>query len=359
MRAFRKVAGNFNGSPKADTAAQRLGQLFETVFLQGDLDASSPMVEVALYTEFKELTPAGDKGRQIILGLSRRLMALDLAEQVIALIEPTLRTAPADNRRAELGLVLAEAYARAGNWEAVIDALKRTAGNEAAPPLSDNRNLLAAKALMQLGRRDEALARLATLGGADAMRMRAALLRRDGDWKAVAEAIDRLLATQGQVAPAAVRGAVIDLSVARTLAGDTAAIGEIAREQAPVMAGTADEAAFRLLTGSGIGAVPDRESLSSRSKKRFVSAMPSRRRLSAARGRATRRDTRDHTPFTGAERVASTCSGSVLLSLERRNSCLMTGSHIRTKDEEVTSKSKRFWTTSLNTMAFGMPASIC
>lgn len=261
MRAFRKVAGSFHGSPKADTAAQRLGQLFETVFLQGDLDASSPMAEVALYNEFKELTPAGDKGRQIILGLSRRLMALDLSEQVIALIEPTLRTAPADNRRAELGLVLAEAYARAGNWEAVIDTLKRTAGGDEGPPSSDSRNLLAAKALMQLGRRDEALARLATLGSADAMRIRAALLRRDGDWKAVAEAIDRLLASQGQAAPAAVRGAVIDLSVARTLAGDTAAIGEIARAQAPVMAGTADEAAFRLLTGSGIGTVPDRESL--------------------------------------------------------------------------------------------------
>jgi hypothetical protein len=190
LATLRQVVGNFRGRPEATIAADRMAALFQSIFVSDRPPPLSPLAAVALYNEFRELTPPGEKGQRILLGLAERLLALDLPGSAATLLEPAASSAREPLARVELGTALARAEDQAGRPEAVLKALAASRADDVPAGLLVTRRRLEAKALVELGRHDEAMSVLAQLSGREAAALRAQIYRRKGDWAAAS----RLLA---------------------------------------------------------------------------------------------------------------------------------------------------------------------
>ena len=63
-----------------------MNQVFRDLFLDGSANQMSEVSALALYYEFRELTPAGSDGDEMIRKLSDRLVAVDLLVQAAELL---------------------------------------------------------------------------------------------------------------------------------------------------------------------------------------------------------------------------------------------------------------------------------
>ncbi len=66
---------------------EETARLFEELFLSGKGDTLSRVDSLALYFDFKEFTPIGRRGDEIVRRLADRLVELDLLEQAGALLQ--------------------------------------------------------------------------------------------------------------------------------------------------------------------------------------------------------------------------------------------------------------------------------
>ena len=76
-----KLASGLPGLPGSDETTKQMTQAFEQLYLKGGADRLPPVKALALYEEFKELTPAGDKGTEMVGKLADRLVQVDLLDR--------------------------------------------------------------------------------------------------------------------------------------------------------------------------------------------------------------------------------------------------------------------------------------
>lgn len=252
LRTLKLAVSEHPELPGAAEATRQMAAVFEHLYLGGAADQLPPVAALALWEEFEELTPPGDKGREMIRRLAERLVAVDLLDRAASLLESLLANASAAERGA-LGLRLAEIRTADGKPEAALDALRQTAAPGLAAELRRTRALAQGRALLALGRPDEALAAVEQDGGIDAELLRARVFRSRGDWPRAAAALRRIIETaRVEAAPLDERRArdVLDLAVALTLAGDNAQLAQLDADYRGGMAATPLKDAFQLLAGT-------------------------------------------------------------------------------------------------------------
>jgi hypothetical protein len=76
--ALRSAAANFPNRPEAKEIGDQMSSAFRELYLDGGADRLSPLTAVALYDEFRELTPAGAEGDRMMSLLADRLVKVDL-----------------------------------------------------------------------------------------------------------------------------------------------------------------------------------------------------------------------------------------------------------------------------------------
>src|SRR6201999_4035733 len=101
------------------------------LFLDGRADGLEPVQAVALWYEFKDLTPVGADGDLMVRKLARRLVDVDLLDQAADLLKYQV-----DNRldgvaKAQVATDLATLYIMDRKPEAAIEALN---GSPPPPP---------------------------------------------------------------------------------------------------------------------------------------------------------------------------------------------------------------------------------
>jgi hypothetical protein len=274
LHALRQAASHFPGSAHAKAAARRMTEIFVALYLDEPAPALPPLTALALFEEFRELTPAGKRGDRMIESLVDRLVAVDLLDRAAGLLQAQIdqrlegaERLRAGNRLALIRLIdhepqlaleaLAAAAPRPAPGVSPGDSPGDSSEGEPVPDplppalLREARHL-AARAHADLRRGREALDRLRGDSSYEAQRLRADILWELGDWPAAAVALARFLpalppAGQHFEAVEAAR-AVIDLAIAHTLAGDRQALDALARDYGPAMAATSEAEAFALLT---------------------------------------------------------------------------------------------------------------
>jgi hypothetical protein len=228
-------------------------QAFEQLYLEGGADRLPPVKALALYEEFKELTPAGDRGTEMVGRLADRLVQVDLLDRAASLLEGLLpRASPSE--KARLGARLAEIRVIDGKPEAALEDLRRTATPGAPAELQRQRTLVQARALAALGRGEEALAALGRDDSLGAELLRAKVFRGRGDWDRVATALRHVVEAvrAASATPLGEQQArdVLDLAVALTLAGNDAQLAKLEQDYGSAMAATPLKDAFRLIAGT-------------------------------------------------------------------------------------------------------------
>jgi tetratricopeptide (TPR) repeat protein len=250
LRFQHQAVTRFGFLPEARAIREEMSGTFARLFLDqggGDL---KPVAAIALYDEFRDLVPADGRSTQIALRLADRLIAVDLLDRAAKVLEEQLRVADNAADKSRIGARLAQVKSLDRQPKAAVDALQASEPNAMPADLKGARQRLEAKAWAGLGEDAKALATIQGDTSAEAEHLRAEIHRKQRDWRAAAQALDRALAgwDPAKQPPTSVQSrTVIDLAVALALAGDDTALADVKRRFGPAMEKTTDADAFRLV----------------------------------------------------------------------------------------------------------------
>jgi hypothetical protein len=175
----REAAANNPESRPIEELTQEAAAQFAELFLNGAADRLGDLDALSLYYDFRQLTPAGTKGDEMIRNLARRLVKVDLLGQAADLLEYQIDSRLQGAAQAQVATDLALIRIANRDPEGALRVLNRTRMANLAPTLERQRRILEARALIDADREDLALDLLQRLGGRDAD-----LLRVDGFWEA-------------------------------------------------------------------------------------------------------------------------------------------------------------------------------
>ncbi|SDR86290.1 tetratricopeptide repeat protein [Bradyrhizobium canariense] len=221
--------------------------LFSDIFLGSKGDNLPPVDALGLFYEFRELTPIGRRGDEMIRRLADRLVAVDLLDQASELLQYQVDHRLEGAARAQVAARLAMVYLTNRKPDRAISALRTTRISDLSGELRQQRLLLEARAESDVGRHDLALDIISNINGREAIRLRSDIYWAARRWRESAEQIELYYGDRWRdfkpLNPAE-KGDVIRAVVGYALAEDAIGMARFREKYAPLMSGDADRAAF-------------------------------------------------------------------------------------------------------------------
>ncbi len=245
----REAAAHNAESKPIEALMQEAQAQFAELFLNGAADQLGDLDALSLYYDFRELTPAGARGDEMIRNLARRLVKVDLLGQAADLLEYQIDSRLEGVAQAQVAADLALIRIADRNPEGALRALNRTRVANLSPSLERRRRILEARALIDADREDLAIDLLGRVEGRDAD-----LLRVDGYWKARNYlAASNLIETvysgdTGAALSQAARLDIVKAAVGLVLVDDTLGLSRLRSKFAERMAQSAEWALFDYVT---------------------------------------------------------------------------------------------------------------
>lgn len=246
----KQAAASFPNSEAVGSLIADASQTFEDLYLNGAADGLDDVNALSLYYDFREFTPPGARGDEMIRNLVRRLVKAGLLTQAGDLLEYQVDSRLAGVAKAQVAADLAIIRIADRDPESALRVLNRTRIADLSPLLDRQRRVLEARALIDSGRQDLALDLISKLTGKDAD-----LLRVDGYWKsknyALASELLEVLYTPQAGAPQmtqAERLNVIKAAVGFVLAGDKIGLSRLRTKLGDQMANSAEWPLFDFVT---------------------------------------------------------------------------------------------------------------
>src|SRR5205814_3104827 len=250
-------------SPNSEIARQgqdAASALFAQLFLGQKGDDLPPIDALGMFYEYRELTPIGRRGDEMIRRLEDRLVAVDLLDQASELLQYQIDKRLEGAARAQVAARLAMVYLTSRKPDRAISALRTTRIADLSGELRQQRLLLEARAQSDVGRHDLALDIVSNIGGREAIRLRSDIYWASRQWREAAEQIELYYADRWRdfkpLNPAE-KGDVIRAVVGYALAEDAIGMARFREKYAPLMSGEADRFAFE--SASKPGAVSSSE----------------------------------------------------------------------------------------------------
>jgi len=252
LRSLQDVANHLSGRPRAELAAKRMRDIFQRLFIDGAADKLKPLDALTIYEQFRELTPAGERGNRMLSKLVDRLVDVELLDSAAKLLGSQVDHRLSGARKARAGARLASVHLLNRQPDAAIDALDRSRVTDLSPSLKRRRRHLRVRALAQRGDRERALSLLSGDDSTDGLRLKADIWSDNGDWSKAATALRRLLpapAPAGEALESGNAQKVMRAAVALTLAGDRTGLERLRGRYGRGMTETRHAETFELLTG--------------------------------------------------------------------------------------------------------------
>ncbi len=251
LMALRRAVVQFPDHPDVQGLTQTMSQAFRQLFLGGQLDDLQALSTLALYAEFKELTPLGIEGDRMIRELAERLVALDLLDQAAQLLAHQVRFRSKGAERAAVAARLAEIYILDRIPEAALEILDQSAQSALPRETVRSRRRARSRALTALGRLAEAAAAIQSDRGRLAEAIRAEIHWRDQRWAQLIRVSNALLSERiGREDPLGEdeRQILIKYAIALAMVGDQAGLGRLRADFAGGMQTGSFSKAFDLIT---------------------------------------------------------------------------------------------------------------
>ena len=252
-RAASKLQPNSEISRQAQDAASTL---FSDIFLSAKGDDLPPIEALGMFYEFRELTPIGRRGDEMIRRLADRLAALDLLDQAAELLQYQVDKRLEGAARAQVAAKLAMVYLANRKPDRAIAALRSTRIADLNGELRQQRLLLEARAQSDVGRHDLALDILSNISGREAVRLRSDIYWAARQWRESSEQIELYYADRWRdFTPLnhSERSDVIRAVVGYALADDAIGLARFREKYAPLMTGEADKLAFDIASKPASG----------------------------------------------------------------------------------------------------------
>jgi tetratricopeptide (TPR) repeat protein len=221
--------------------------LFEQLFLGPKGDDLPPVEALGMFYEYRELTPIGRRGDEMIRHLADRLVAVDLLDQASELLQYQVDKRLEGAARAQVAARLAMVYLTNRKPDRAIAALRSTRIADLSGELRQQRLLLEARAQSDVGRHDLALDIISNINGREAIRLRSDIYWASRRWREASEQIELYYADRWRdfkpLNPVE-KGDVIRAVVGYALAEDAIGLARFREKYAPLMSGETDRAAF-------------------------------------------------------------------------------------------------------------------
>jgi predicted negative regulator of RcsB-dependent stress response len=221
--------------------------LFAQLFLSQKGDDLPPIDALGMFYDYRELTPIGRRGDEMIRRLADRLVAVDLLDQASELLQYQVDKRLEGAARAQVAARLAMVYLTNRKPDRAIAALRSTRIADLSGELRTQRLLLEARAQSDVGRHDLALDIISNISGREAIRLRSDIYWASRRWRESSEQIELYYADRWRdfkpLNPTE-KGDVIRAVVGYALAEDSIGLARFREKYAPLMSGDADRAAF-------------------------------------------------------------------------------------------------------------------
>jgi tetratricopeptide (TPR) repeat protein len=224
---------------------------FDSLFLAGRGDAMPAIDALALFYDFRELTPIGSRGDEMIRRLADRLVSVDLLDQAADLLQYQVDHRLQGAARAQVAARLAIVYLMNRKPDRALATLRATRTADLSNELRNQRLLLEGRALSDLGRHDLALEVIANIDGREAIRLRSDILWAARRWDESAEQIELMFGDRYkdfQPLTEVERQDVLRGEIGYALAEDTLGLGRFREKYAAKMAATPDARAFDVVS---------------------------------------------------------------------------------------------------------------
>lgn len=238
LEVLRSAGQRMPDSPEAVQLQADLQAGFRALFLDGRADGLEPVQALALFYDFRELTPIGGDGDLMVRKLARRLVDVDLLDKAAELLKYQ-----ADNRldgvpKAQVATDLATIYLMDRKPEAALEAINASRTTVLPVQLALERRLIEARAWLALNRVDNALELIGKDASPDAQDMRADIAWRAKDWPAAGAAYEKALGERwkgaGPLAPDQ-ESKLLRAGIAYSLAADEAALNRLRVQYQPLV----------------------------------------------------------------------------------------------------------------------------
>jgi hypothetical protein len=230
---------------------QEAARTFDALFLAGKGDALPAIDALALFYDFRELTPIGRRGDEMIRRLADRLVAVDLLDQAAELLQYQVDNRLQGAARAQVATRLAVIYLMNRKADRALATLRATRAADLTNEVRNQRLLLEARALSDMGRHDVALEVIGNLDGREVIRLRSDIYWAGRHWREAAEQIELLYGERWkdwQPLNDIERSDILRAELGYALGEDTLGLGRFREKYAAKMSGTPDAHAFEVVS---------------------------------------------------------------------------------------------------------------
>lgn len=230
LTIMRNAVSLFPQTERSGRIAGRMAEVFSELYLDGGAERMTPIKALALYYDFRELTPLGKDGDEMIRRLGERLVAVDLLDEAAELLDHQVRFRLKGTAKAQVAARLSVIQLLDNKPGLALETIRRTRQTRLPADLSRRRLILEARALTELGEYEQALELIEATDTPDARLLRADIHWAAQDWSAAATSMERILANrwqQDRPLDRAEQSQVIRVTIAYALAGEQTALDRI------------------------------------------------------------------------------------------------------------------------------------
>lgn len=270
LDALRGAGKRMAGVPGATEIMADQSNAFRALFLDGAADGLQPVQALALFYDFRELTPIGADGDEMVRRLARRLIDVDLLDQAAELLKHQVDERLDGVAKAQVATSLATVYLMDRQPEKALQAIWGSRTTLLPAAMNSERRALEARALMDLGRFDHALEVLDRDQSDPAREVRADILWKQQKWAEAAALYEARLGGRYRDTAAALSPSeeswLVRAGVGYSLAGNRAALQRLSGQYQPFLDRAKSANAIRVSLDdslSGVAGAGDFSALSS------------------------------------------------------------------------------------------------
>lgn len=252
--AFEAMQSALQANAGAETTRllqDEMGAVFSNLFLRGGADKMEPIKALALFYDFREMTPVGRRGDEMVRRLANRLVAMDLLDQAGELLRHQIDHRLKGAARAQVAADLGVVYLMDRKPEKALRILNQTRQAKLPRELERQRNIVEARALTENGRPDLALEIVRNMRGEDVERLRADTLWAAQSLREAGEQLEGLLGGRwSDDVPLAdqERTDILRAAIAYSLADDAFSLSRLQSKFGEKMSNSPDAKAFSVVT---------------------------------------------------------------------------------------------------------------
>ena len=252
MRTLRNLIDYYPDPEKNKLFNDRLHEIFENLFLNGGGDSLPPISVIALYDEFQDLTPLGEKGDRIIRKLADRLASVDLLERAADLLKNQVEFRLQGIEKSRVGAQLAIINLLNKDPQSAINALHMSQNNPIPSELVTQRNHIEAQALSDLGKPAEAISILSKENSREADILRSDIFMQSKEWQKAELIFSSLVSSVSdkEKIDDENAGFIMRWATALVFDKDEGGLAELRKKYSSIMDKTKDKDGFILLTSA-------------------------------------------------------------------------------------------------------------